>query len=137
VKKILVFLIAVLLFSVAHSQTSFTGTSSNSSGAIYNTTVDTLNLIMSGSYNEAVGIQVVATKTSGTMAGTVRLYGSIFGTTGTWEAVGDTLTLANQTTNSHYWTVTQPTYKYFRILQSGGTTVAGTLAAKALGIKPN
>lgn len=103
-------------------------------------TIDTLNLVMSGAYNEVVTFQIRFLKAGsggGTVAGTVRLYGSDYGATGTWDAVGDTLTLANQTVNSHTWTVTKPAYKFYRILRSGGTTMLGTISARAFGIKPN
>lgn len=130
-------MIGALVLFAASAQSSFSGTTTNPTGAILNATVDTLDLTMSGTYNAVMTVQVLATRSTGTMAGTVRLYGSNFKLTGTWDAVSDTLTVSNAATNSHTWTLSQPAYKYYRILQSGGTTVAGILSAKALGIKPN
>lgn len=132
----------------AQTTSCFTGTTTNPAvsceNAVLNATIDTLNLQMSGQFNEVMTVQVRLTKTSGTIAGTARLYGSNYGPgttgllgTGTWDAVGDTLTLANQAVNSHTWTISKPCYAYYRILQSGGTTMAGTMSARALGIKPN
>ena len=141
-KILLLFSFAVMLLAVtnekAKAQTSLSFTATNPTGAVLNATVDTLNLTMSGAYSAVMTVQCLLTKTSGTVAGTVRLYGSNYNNvTGTWAAVGDTLTLSNAATNSHVWSITQPCYKYYQILQSGGTTVAGLLTCKALAIKPN
>lgn len=136
-KKIFCFLITLSAFHFAESQALFSGTAANSKGVISDATVDTLRYITNGSYNKKLAIQVLVSKTSGTMAGTVRLYGSNWDSTGTWIAVSDTLTLSNATTNTKYWELTEPTYKKFMILQSGGTTVKGYLRANIIGIKPN
>ena len=139
-KKVYCMLIAVVTLLTAvqlKAQTSFSATATNPTGAVLNATTDTLNLTMSGAYNAVMTIHVLVTKSSGTMAGTVRLYGSNYNNTaGSWEPVSDTLTLANATTNKKVWTISQPCYKYYQILQSGGTTVAGIMTAKALAIKP-
>jgi len=130
----------VSLFAIStktEAQASFSPTVYNPTSAISNASIDTLNYTLSGNYNKQVGIQVVVNKTAGTAAGTARLYGSLFNSTGTWVPVGDTLTLSNVTTNTHYWTLTEPTYRYLRILVDGATTVTATVNAKALGIKPN
>ena len=126
-----------VLCCAAQSQTALSPTATNPSGTFSNTASDTLTMTLSGNYNAAIGVQVKMQKTSGTMAGTVILYKSLFGTVGTWVSTGDTLTLANSTYNTAYWTKTQPTEKYWMLIASGGTTVVGTLSAKALGIKPN
>lgn len=146
-KKFLILLVSLMsLGYVAKSQTCFTGTTTKPATACtataggliatLNTSIDTLNLIMSGDYNEVMTVQVLLTETSGTTAGTVRLYGSNYSTTGTWDAVGDTLTLSDATVNSHTWTISKPAYKYYRILHSGGTTMAGFMSAHAVGLKP-
>ena len=141
-KKIAILLgMSLVLASSVNSQTLFKGTATNpgtlGETAVLNATVDTLDLEMSGSYSKVMTIHARLTKTSGTIAGTMRLYGSNWKTTGTWHPVSDTATLSNQSVNSKVWTITEPAYKYYRILQDGGTTMAGTLAAKALAIKPN
>lgn len=134
-KKIISIFCLVVLCYAAKAQTAFSQTATNPTGAILNTSVDTMVLVMSGGYNAAVGIQPVITRATGTMAGTAILYGSINGTN--YVATGDTLTLTNAATNTTIWTKSQPIYKYFRILVGGATTVTGTASAKALGIKPN
>lgn len=100
--------------------------------------IDTLGLTMSGNYNALVKVQARVLKGTGTIAGTVRLYGSQYGTTSTWTAIGDTLTLSNAAVNEHTWNLTGNDlgWKYLRVLQSGGTTMTGTISVRALGIKP-
>jgi len=130
----------ISLFAITtktEAQASFSPTTYNPTSTITDTGIDTLNYMLSGNYNKQVGIQIAVTKATGTAAGTARLYGSLFNSTGTWIPVGDTLTLSNVSVNTHYWTLTEPTYRYLRILVDGGTTVSATAAAKIIGIKPN
>lgn len=104
---------------------------------VVDATIDTLNLSLSGNTDVLVKVSARVTKATGTIAGTVRLYGSTYGTTSTWTAIGDTLTLSNAAINEHTWNLTGNDlgWKYLRILQSGGTTMTGTISAKAWGIK--
>lgn len=114
-----------------------TKTQTSCESAFLDTGVDTLNLTLSGSSNLLIKVQFRATKSGGTAAGTARLYGSIYGGTSTWTAIGDTLTLANATVNQKVWNLTGNDlgWKYLRILRDGGTTMAGTQSAKAWAIK--
>lgn len=141
-KKLLVmltiFALSIVSLKSSAQVSSFVGTASNPTIAIQNARIDTANFTMSGAYNAVVTMQVLATRTSGTMAGTVRLYGSNYDNiTGAWQPVGDTMTLTNAATNQFVWTLSQPCFKYYRVLQSGGTTVQGLLQIKVFGIKPN
>lgn len=129
----------------AKSQVYFTGTTyeataSNVIGMV-DATIDTLNLTVSDPRTEKITIHLLVTRITGTMTGTVRLYGSNWNSTGTWVAVGDTATLSNAATNTHQWTVdytsvTQPRFQYYRILHSGGTTLTGTMGAAVTAKKP-
>lgn len=135
--KLILFVCTLLFCLSASSQVPFKGTTSNPTAAISNSSSDTLNLTMSGQYNKVMTIHVLATKSSGTMAGTVRLYGSNYNNVaGAWTPVSDTLTLQNNATNQKVWTLTEPAFKYYQIIQSGATTVAGLLQAVAMAIKP-
>lgn len=150
-KKIVTMLflmVAMFAFHVpkATAQSSpafFTGTTTNPAVAgevpVLNATVDTLLLTLSGNTNILVKVSARLLKTSGTIAGTIRLYGSTYGTTSTWHAIGDTATNTNASVNEHTWNLTGNDlgWKYLRILQDGGTTMAGTISAKAQGIKQN
>lgn len=119
------------------SFTTPTKTQTVGESAFLDAGVDTLNLTLGGTTNLLLKVQFRASKTSGTVAGTARLYGSLYGTTSTWTAVGDTATLTNVTINKHDWNLTGNDlgWKYLRILRDGGTTMAGTQSAKVLGIK--
>jgi hypothetical protein len=124
--------------TVATAQTAFSGTTTNPTAYVKDATVDTLKLTLSGVYAPLVKIQMKLAKVSGTIAGTVRLYGSLYDSTGTFSPIGDTMTLTNITVNSHVWNLTGNDlgWKYLRILQDGGTTMAGRLQVVALAPRP-
>lgn len=129
-KVLLILTICFTAAMVSYSQQPFSGTATNPTGAVLNATSDTLNFTANATAYSAVRIQCLLTKTSGTIAGTVTLYGSVIGATGTYEAIGSALTLSNAATNAASWAITTPTWKYYRIVQTGGTTMAGILSAK-------
>lgn len=69
-----------------------------------------------------VSIQPVVTKFSGTVAGTVVLYGTVDGTN--YVSTGDTLTLANVTTaQTAIWNVTPNKYYKYKIVGVGSGTM--------------
>jgi hypothetical protein len=113
---------------VTHAQTvgSFSQTASNSTGAITNTSVDTMTYTLARSFR-TVTIQTIITKTSGTMAGWSVLDYSVDGTN--WKVGTDTLSLANSASQNTIWEKTSAA-KYWRIRTGGATTVAGTVAGK-------
>lgn len=128
-KKIISLLMCFLVFTVAsQAQTAFSHTASNPTGAILNTSSDTMTYSMQKAY-ASVAIQPVITRATGTMAGTSVLYYSVNGTN--WVATGDTLTNTNAATNSTIWAKTVPA-RYWRIITSGATTVTGTTSAKII-----
>ena len=116
------------LFYTAHSQTAFSHTASNPTGAILNTSADTMNYNLQKGYN-LLSIQPVITKATGTMAGTTVLYYSVDGTN--WVTTGDSQTNTNVTTNTTVWNKTSAA-RYWRIITSGATTVTATTAAKII-----
>lgn len=127
--KYLILILTTVFSFVANesqSQTSFSQTAFNPTGAILNTSSDTMSITLTRSYSQ-LSIQPVITKATGTMAGTAVLYSSVNGTN--WVSTGDTLTFTNVTTNTTVWTKTSSA-RYWRIIQSGGTTVTGTASAK-------
>ena len=129
-KKIL-FLLALTSFSLFGMAQSFSHTTSNPTGVINNTSSDTMSFSTVKNYS-VVGIQPVITKATGTMAGKSYLYGSLDGTN---YVLSDSLTLGNVTTNTTIWSLSNPTYIYYRIITGGATTVTGTTAAKFIGKK--
>jgi hypothetical protein len=133
-KKIL-FIMALTAFGfVANAQLiTFSHTATNPNGTVTNTGTDTMNASIPG-YAAALGIQLAVTKTSGTVAGIARLYGSIDGTN--YIATGDTLTLTDVATNSVIWTKSTPVYVNYRIRTTGSGTMVATTSAKAVQRKP-
>lgn len=128
-KKILsILFFSMLIFTAVNAQSAFSHTTSNPTGAILNTSADTMTYSMQKGYS-LVSIQPVITKATGTMAGTSVLYYSVNGTN--WVATGDTMTNTNVTTNTTVWNKSSSA-KYWRIITSGATTVTGTTAAKLI-----
>lgn len=107
------------------AQTAFHQTTSNPSGTVTNTGVDTMTYTLSQSYMH-IAVQPVITKTSGTVAGTTILQMSVNGVN---FVNTDTLTNANVTTNSTIWNKISPA-RYLRILVTGSGTMVATAAAK-------
>lgn len=127
-KKIIMFLCLFAIGFAVQAQTAFSHTASNPTGAVVNTSVDTMTYSMQKGY-KLVGIQTIVTKVSGTVAGTSILYASIDGTN--YVATGDTLTNTNVATNSFLVTKANP-YRYWRILTTGSGTMSATTAAKII-----
>ncbi|HXS55731.1 MAG TPA: hypothetical protein VN726_06380 [Hanamia sp.] len=130
-KKIL-FLFTFMAFSLLGICQSFNHTASNPTGAILNTSSDTMNFSTAKSYS-VVAIQPVVTKATGTMAGKSYLYTSLDGVN---YVINDSLVLGNVTTNSNIWVKANPPYVYWRIVTGGATTVTGTTSAKFVGKNP-
>jgi hypothetical protein len=126
-KAIFISLFCIGLFTAASAQTgTFSQTASNPTGAITNTSVDTMTYTSAKAY-PIVSIQPVVTKASGTMTGWAVLDYSVNGTN--WVVGSDTVTLTNVTTNTGIITK-QVGARYFRLRVGGATTVTGTAAAK-------
>lgn len=119
-------LIAVLAFSFAEAQSAFRQSATNPTGAITNTSTDTMSITLSKGYS-SVSIQPVVTKATGTMAGTARLYYSVNGSNYT---VIDSVSLTNVATQWTIWHVVNKPVRYFRVTVGGATTVTGAATAK-------
>lgn len=128
-KKIMILLlISLAAFQFTKAQTPFSHTASNPTGAVTNTSSDTMNYSLSKGY-KLLGIQPVITKVSGTVAGVVRFYASINGTN--WATLSDTLALANTATNHGIFSFAAP-WRYWRLITTGSGTMAATTAAKII-----
>lgn len=95
-----------------------------------NTGADTATIKAVGAYN-IVSIQPVVTKISGTVAGTVVLYGSLDGIN--YVSTGDTLANTNITTNTTIWFVQPSKYLYYRARAVGVGTMAASFKCWFLG----
>ncbi len=132
-KKIMMILLFSLTayFSQAQSAYSFSQTASNPTGAITNTSVDTMTYTLSRSY-PLISIQPVVTKASGTMTGWAVLDYSVDGNN--WYVGTDTVSLSNVTTNTAVITK-QIAARFLRLRVGGATTVTGTCTAKVSGVQ--
>lgn len=131
-KKIIMLLmlgVALLATNTAKSQASFTGTSTNSTRAILNSTEDTALYTTSVAYH-TISIEAKVTRSSGTMAGKIYVWSSVSGNS--WN-LRDSVTLTNTATQYKTWNFTGAAHKYWMLIQNGGTTVAGILNGKISG----
>ena len=131
-KKALLLLLSVgLAFGTATAQSSSGSGILKSSqthvptDTVVNTAVKNQSLPISV-VNNAVSVQSVITKISGTVAGVVRLYGSLDGINYVRVLPGDSLVASNVAVQSKVFVVTFPAYSYYRIGYAG----TGTMSAK-------
>lgn len=124
-KKFLLFLIAALTFAVA-AQAQSTGKRTISAKDT-NTNATTTYVTYAGVGEKVKSFQVAVTKISGTVAGTCLLQGTVDGTN--WVDVNtDTLTLANQTTNTKVWIISATSYYSYRLkFTTTGTQVSSAI----------
>lgn len=115
----------MLTCAISFGQYSFRQTTSNPSGTVTNTGVDTMTYALSASY-QTVTIQPLLTKTSGTIAGTSVLQISVNGTN---YVSTDTLTNTNIANSTAVWNKFTAA-RYFRILVTGSGTMVGVASAK-------
>lgn len=74
--------------------------------------------------NENTTLQAVVTKSTGTIAGTVTVAGSIDGSN--YITFGDSAYLADVTTNTHLWATTNNNYMYYKMTFLGTGTMVAT-----------
>jgi len=126
-KKIIFISMFLLAFTLGKAQNVIT-TMTGSGDTLVNTTAD--GVVTNVLFNhKSVSVQAVVTKIGTyTIAGTALLQGSIDGVN--YKDIStDTLTLANQTTNTKIWIVDDSPYYYFKVLFTG----SGTMQAKIYG----
>lgn len=130
------FLLAALIIgfgaTAAQAQTTMTASSSTNTNAATTTHTFTANGDL---YNfDALSIQIVGTKTSGTVAGTAKIYGSIDGSNYV-KISNDTLAFADQSKNTYIWTFDKTRYKYYQVQVATTGTQVSTWVGYALGRK--
>jgi hypothetical protein len=122
------FLISALLLGALTAKPQANAVTTMTAGdTATNSTPKSITLAVAKAY-QTVSVQYVATKLSGTVAGYAYLSASVDGTN--YVNVGaDSLTLANQTTNTKAWVVDNSPYSYFRVTTVG----TGTMSASVQG----
>lgn len=119
-KKLIFLLTAMVAIASATSAQSVT-TMTGSGDSIVNTGTKYLTADLSGNVT-AASIQVIFTKTSGTVAGTATIEYSIDGTN-YYRVSTDSIKLSNVSSQGKLWTLSLPnSYKYVRIKIVGSGT---------------
>jgi len=130
-KKLLAIIVIVCACAVSHAQTL------SQQGSLYvytsaldtNTNATTSYLYFNGIPGHVKSMQLTVTKISGTVAGTVIIDASNDGVAWVPAGAGDTLTLANQASNSGLFPFTGTYYKSYRArFTTTGTQVSSLLA---------
>lgn len=107
---------------------SFAQTTSNPTGAISNSAIDTMTYQLSKGYDRVL-FSMTYTRSAGTAAGTAILEYKL-GTSDNYQSdVGDTLTVTNAASKTYYWNKTV-TARNWRMRIGGATTVTATVVGK-------
>jgi len=130
-KKILALFLILTLLAVSNevkSQVPFSQTASNPTGAISNSSIDTMTYTLTKGYGRIL-FSMTYTRTANTAGGTAILeYRQ--STSDNWQSdAGDTLTITNVASRTYYWNKTV-TAKHWRMRVGGATTVTATVAGK-------
>ena len=110
---------------------SLPGATGYTTDTVVNTATKTQTIRVDG-YQDAVTIQVVLTKISGTAAGKVYLLGSIDGANYIRAGGADSLVVTNVATQSGIFKVTNSPYLYYRTSYTGSGTQSVKIQAKAI-----
>ena len=136
-KKILSVLILTFCVFAAGAQ-SYNNNPVATVGATYGNALDTVTNAGSRStasyttgswyYGKTVNAHVIVTKISGTVGGSIGLYGSMDGTNWT---VTETVTTATDATNNYFISTTKR-YKYYKVMWTGTGTMAASMKSYLL-----
>lgn len=140
-KKVSILLIALALSFGASAQlvTFYQPLGTNvASDTVTNTATNFLTATVSG-YKNITTIQVVVTKISGTVGGTISLLGSVETSGNNFKALNTrdsqtalpTIT-ATDASNVYHWRVTGNDFARYRVSWTGTGTMAASFSAKAL-----
>lgn len=130
-------LISIGLFCFALLGKAQTIPMTASTATVTNTATVTLTAQVKGA-NNVVSIEYIATKTSGTVAGTATLYGSVNGVTysvvptGIIKGAANAYTNTDVTKNSYVWVITPSVYQYYQVQIAGSGTMVATVSGTVL-----
>lgn len=126
-KKLLFILIVSLATMFAAQETKAQGVQklpTVSADTLVNADTVTKVIRITGNF-QAIAIQPIITRLSGTAAGSVVLEGSVDGVN--YVSLGDTLSVTNQVTNTAVWSKGYAIYPYYRIRAISSGTVSQVL----------
>jgi hypothetical protein len=136
--KALIFILFAFVVTVtAEAQTSFKSPYDLASDTVTNAGTAYLQ-VRNGGAATGLLVQVVVTKISGTVGGTITLQGSLDGTSN-WKALNTvntqtalpTITATDASNNYHWWLSGNP-FPYYRVSWTGTGTMAASFTAKVL-----
>ena len=126
-----ILLLAAGLTDSAQAQRVYSLPGATGYTTVVNTATKTQTIRVDG-YQDAVTIQVVLTKISGTAAGKVYLLGSLYGANYVRAGGADSLVVANVATQSKIFSVANSPYLYYRTSYTGSGTQSVKIASKAI-----
>lgn len=135
-KNILFVLFAVALSIGAQAQTSFKSVYNLTTDTVVNTATQYMQVRNGGPASSAT-VEVIVTKISGTVGGTITLQGSMDGTnykalnTPNTQTALATITATDATNRYHWWLSGNP-FPYYRVSWTGTGTMSASIAAKIL-----
>jgi hypothetical protein len=135
--KKLLFILALFVTVTCNAQSDLLSVFGFTSDTVTNTGVVTLTSGRVARGENSTVVQVVVTKISGTVGGTLTLMGSLDGTNfkaintvGTQTGI-TTVTAADASSNYHYYILGNP-FLYYRVSWTGTGTMAASFTAKIL-----
>lgn len=137
-KKAILFAAVFLIGVSAIAQTSMLSSFNLASDTVVNAATGYLQSQMKGS-QESVAVQVVATKISGTVAGTLSLLVSLDGVNFKAAQLSEVATAVNTYTatdvasQTFIWRITGNPYLWYRISWAGTGTMSASFTGKILG----
>lgn len=135
-KKLILILSALTITLTVSAQTSFKSVYDLASDTVVNTATQYLQVRNGGAATSAL-IEVVVTKISGTVGGTITLQGSLDGTnykalnTPSTQTALATITATDATNRYHWWLPGNP-FPYYRVSYTGTGTMSASFSAKIL-----
>lgn len=129
-KKASLFLVGLLFSILSFGQVAMTA----ASGTVTNSGTGTITRAMESVAYTKVSVQAIFTKTSGTLAGTATLQGSLDGTNYATVATGQTVagaatyTVTDVATQSVIFTINGNPFKYYRVSWTGTGTMVGVIS---------
>lgn len=127
----------LLISNTSKAQVSTYTMTAASTNTVTNSGTNTLTAQVKGAH-DAITVEYVATKVSGTVGGNATLYGSVNGEAYSAVPVAvikggvNAYTNTDITTNSYVWVITPSVYQYYRVLVSGTGTMVATISGTVL-----
>jgi adenylyl- and sulfurtransferase ThiI len=127
-KKLVYVLLSTILLMATQSQAQVYSSTLAAGDTVVDAGTAAKVINITGDYKGVV-FNPVFTKISGTVAGTIKLQGSLDGSTYT-DVASQTLTATNIATGQTLWYVTAPLARYYKITWTGTGTMSAVLSYK-------